>query len=97
LHQLFSSISLDDAFGLLSSGRFLLVLAEGVSDSQTVGNKFKGWFKAAKGLCQMMDTVGLDTVYDIEVIYVQQRGVEPTARDWLKENYVDKGGKRLLG
>ncbi|KAJ6019056.1 hypothetical protein N7499_009789 [Penicillium canescens] len=61
------------------------------------------WFKAAKSPCQMMDTVGLDTVYNIEVIYVQQREVDPTARNWLKKNYVDKGnlgakgGKGLLG
>ncbi|KAJ5749012.1 uncharacterized protein N7511_010708 [Penicillium nucicola] len=81
----------------------LLVLAEGVSDGQTIDEMFKGWFKATKGPCQMMDTVGLDTVYNIEVIYVQQRGLDPTAKDWLKENYVDKGnlgaksGKGLLG
>lgn len=62
------------------------MLAEGVSDGQTVDNMFKGWFKDAKGPCQRMDTVGLGTVYNIEVIYVQQRGVDPTARDWLKEN-----------
>jgi 3-hydroxyacyl-CoA dehydrogenase len=51
----------------------------------------------------MMDTVGLDTVYNIEVVYTQQRGLNTTAIDWLKENYVDRGnlgakaGKRLLG
>lgn len=81
----------------------LLVLAEGVSDGHTVDEMFKGWFKAAKGPCQMMDTVGLDTVYNIEVVYTQQRDLDTTARDWLKETYVDKGnlgakgGKGLLG
>lgn len=81
----------------------LLVLAEGVSDGHTIDEMFKGWFKAAKGPCQMMDTVGLDTVYNIEVVYTQQRDLDTTARDWLKETYVDKGnlgakaGKGLLG
>lgn len=81
----------------------LLVLAEGVSDGHTVDEMFKGWFKAAKGPCQMMDTVGLDTVYNIEVVYTQQRDLDTTARDWLKETYVDKGnlgakaGRGLLG
>ena len=81
----------------------LLVLAEGVSDGHTIDEMFKGWFKATKGPCQMMDTVGLDTVYNIEVVYTQQRNLDTTARDWLKETYVDKGnlgakgGKGLLG
>lgn len=81
----------------------LLVLAEGVSDGHTIDDMFKGWFKAAKGPCQMMDTVGLDTVYNIEVVYTQQRDLDTTARDWLKEAFVDKGnlgvktGTGLLG
>ncbi|KAJ5793586.1 hypothetical protein N7457_000185 [Penicillium paradoxum] len=81
----------------------LLVLAEGVSDGQTVDEMFKGWFNATKGPCQMMDTVGLDTVYNIEVVYTAQRDLDTTARDWLKKTYVDQGnlgakaGKGLLG
>ena len=39
----------------------------------------------------MMDTVGLGTVYNIEVVYTEQRELDTTARDWLKETYVDKG------
>lgn len=81
----------------------LLVLAEGISDAQTIDDMFKSWFKATKGPCLMMDTVGLDTVYNIEVVYSQQRQMDTTAMKWLKENYVDKGnlgakaGKGLLG
>lgn len=81
----------------------LLVLAEGVSDARTIDEMFMSWFKATKGPCLMMDTVGLDTVYNIEVVYSQQRQVDTTAMKWLKENYVDKGnlgakaGKGLLG
>jgi hypothetical protein len=39
-----------------------------------------------------MDAVGLDTVYNIEKYYLEERGCLP--RDyvgWLKENYVEKG------
>ncbi|KAJ6180758.1 hypothetical protein N7519_011219 [Penicillium mononematosum] len=80
----------------------LLVMAEGVSDAHTIDEMFKSWFKATKGPCLMMDTVGLDTVYNIEAVYAEQRGVDTRAMDWLKENYVDKGnlgakaGKGLL-
>ncbi|KAJ5104140.1 Dehydrogenase multihelical [Penicillium argentinense] len=81
----------------------LLVMADGVSDGRTIDDMFKSWFKADKGPCQMMDTVGLDTVYNIEVVYEQQRGVSPRAKDWLKAAYIDKGnlgakaGEGLLG
>lgn len=81
----------------------LLVLADGVSDARTIDDMFKSWFQATKGPCQMMDTVGLDTVYNIEAVYAEQRHLDTTAMDWLKKNYVDKGnlgakaGKGLLG
>ncbi|KGO77917.1 Dehydrogenase, multihelical [Penicillium italicum] len=81
----------------------LLVLADGVTDAHTVDEMFKSWFQATKGPCQMMDTVGLDTVYNIEVVYTQQRGLDSKVTDWLKANYVDKGnlgaksGTGLLG
>ena len=80
-----------------------LVLAEGVSDAHTVDDMFKSWFNSTKGPCEMMDAVGLDTVSNIEAIYNQQRGLDGTATDWLKKNYIDKGnlgakaGKGLLG
>ncbi|CAG8908750.1 unnamed protein product [Penicillium egyptiacum] len=81
----------------------LLVMAEGVSDAHTIDAMFKSWFQANKGPCLMMDTVGLDTIYNVEAVYVKQRGVDPSAMNWLKENYVDKGnlgakaGTGLLG
>ncbi|KAJ5561395.1 Dehydrogenase multihelical [Penicillium sp. DV-2018c] len=81
----------------------LRVLAEGVSDARTVDEMFRSFFEATKGPCQMMDTVGLDTVYNIEAVYTEARNLDTTAMDWLKKNYVDqgnlgaKGGKGLLG
>jgi 3-hydroxyacyl-CoA dehydrogenase len=69
----------------------LLALADGVTDARTIDAMFKSWFKAEKGPCLMMDTVGLDTVYNIEVVYEEQRGVNLRAKDWLKATYVDKG------
>lgn len=59
---------------------------------------FKSWFNATKGPCEMMDTV-----YNIEAVYSQQRDLDSTATDWLKKNYVGKGnlgakaGTGLLG
>lgn len=75
----------------------LLVMADGVSDARTIDSMFMSWFKAQKGPCQMMDTVGLDTVYNIEVVYGEQLGVDPRAQDWLKKTYVDKGNLGAKG
>lgn len=81
----------------------LLVMEDEVSDAKTIDEMFKSWFKAEKGPCIMMDAVGLDTVYNIEVIYEEQLGTNPRAKDWLKATYVDKGklgakvGTGLLG
>jgi 3-hydroxyacyl-CoA dehydrogenase len=66
-------------------------MADGVNDSRTIDEMFKSWFKADKGPCQTMDTVRLDTVYNIDVVYEQQLGTNPRAKDWLKATYVDKG------
>ncbi|KAJ5918772.1 hypothetical protein N7454_009916 [Penicillium verhagenii] len=80
----------------------LLCMADGVSDAKTIDAMFKSWFVAQKGPCQMMDTVGLDTVYNIEAVYQEQLGLNPKVKDWLKATYVDKGnlgnksGKGLL-
>lgn len=78
-------------------------MADWVSDTKTIDKMFKLWFKAEKGPCMMMDTVGLDTGYNIEVVYEQQLGTNPRAKDWPKVAHVDKGnlgakgGKSLLG
>lgn len=81
----------------------LLVLADGVTDGATIDEMFKSWFQATKGPCLMMDTVGLDTVYNIENVYGKELHLDPRAKDWLKSAYVDQGnlgaksGKGLLG
>lgn len=81
----------------------LLVLAEGVTDGATIDHMFKSWFEAKKGPCLMMDTVGLDTVYNIENVYSKELCTDPRAKEWLKAEYVDKGnlgaksGKGLMG
>jgi 3-hydroxyacyl-CoA dehydrogenase len=81
----------------------LLALADGVTDGATIDEMFKSWFQATKGPCLMMDTVGLDTVYNIENVYAKELHTDPRAKDWLKTAYVDQGnlgaksGKGLLG
>ncbi|KAJ5211660.1 uncharacterized protein N7498_003306 [Penicillium cinerascens] len=78
-------------------------MADWVSDGEMIDEMSKLWFKAEKGPCMMMDTVGLDTVYNIKVVYEQQLGTNLRSKDWLKAAYVDKGnlgakgGKSLLG
>lgn len=72
----------------------LLVMAEGVGTAGDIDQLFKGWFHGEVGPCEMMDRVGLDTVYNIEKHYVEERGLDAKPIEWLKENYVDRG---LLG
>lgn len=69
----------------------LLCLADGVSVAKTVDEMFRSWFRAEKGPCEMMDAVGLDTVYNIEVVHQAQLGLNPKAKNWLKAALVDKG------
>src|SRR5690348_805352 len=70
----------------------LLIMAEGVSESKEIDKLFMPMFKDnPNGPCGMMDAIGLDTVAFIEDNYVQERHLDPTARDWLQKNYVDQG------
>lgn len=81
----------------------LLVLAEGVAEPSEVDAMFKNCLGSAIGPCQLMDQVGLDTVYNIESHYVAERGIDATPMEWLKANYLDKNwlgrksGKGLTG
>lgn len=69
----------------------LLTLAEGVATPEDIDTIFVATFGANTGICQLMDKVGLDTVYNIEKHYVDERHISSKPMDWLKENYVDKG------
>jgi 3-hydroxyacyl-CoA dehydrogenase len=70
----------------------LLIMAEGVSDPKEIDKLFLNMFKDNPvGPCGVMDAVGLDTVAFIEDNYVKERNGDPTARDWLQKNFVDKG------
>lgn len=70
----------------------LLIMAEGVSEPKEIDKLFMTMFKDnPNGPCGMMDAVGLDTVAFIEDNYVQERHLDPTARDWLQKNYVEQG------
>ena len=42
--------------------------------------------------CELMDSVGLQTVYDIEQHYIHERGNIPSyPAEYLRKHYVDKG------
>ncbi|KAL5314144.1 hypothetical protein ACEPPN_018568 [Leptodophora sp. 'Broadleaf-Isolate-01'] len=77
----------------------LKVLSEGVADPEEVDVLFKDFFGAEKGVCEMMDEVGLDTVVKSE------RSRLPNSREgdgfwgargeeyveWLEREFVAKG------
>jgi 3-hydroxyacyl-CoA dehydrogenase len=70
----------------------LLIMAEGVSEPEEIDRLFLTMFKDnPNGPCAVMDAVGLDTVAFIENNYVEERGIDSTARDWVIKNYVEKG------
>ncbi|KAJ5239705.1 Dehydrogenase multihelical [Penicillium chermesinum] len=59
----------------------LLVMADGVSDAKMIDDIFKSWFKAEMGPCMMMDPV-----WDLEVVFEQQMGL----------NLGERNGRRLM-
>lgn len=70
----------------------LQILAEGVSEPKEVDKLFLHMFKDnPTGPCGLMDAVGLDTVALIEDNYVQERHIDSTPRDWLREDFVERG------
>lgn len=72
----------------------LMVMAEGVARPDEIDSLFRGNFHSEFAPCEMMDRVGLDTVYNIEKHYIQERGFSTLPVDWLKENFL---GKDYLG
>lgn len=69
----------------------LLVIQQGVATAEDIDELFTSNFGARIGICQLMDQVGLDTVYNIEKHYVEERHLDGYTLDWLKENYLDQG------
>jgi len=81
----------------------LMVMAEDVAEADEIDELFKDWFKSEAGPCEMMDNVGLDTVYNIEKHYVEELSLDSQHLEWLKANYLDSnklgrktGGEGLL-
>lgn len=54
----------------------LKIWAQGVADIQTVDEAWKIWSGMGMGPFKMMDGVGLDTVYDIEMQYYEESSLE---------------------
>ena len=69
----------------------LTVIADGVGTPEDIDRTWTQMFGGATGPCQLMDQVGLDTVAHIEKHYIDERGFNPGARDFLVKEYVDKG------
>jgi len=69
----------------------LLTLAEGCSTVEAADELFMHHLKAQIGPFRYMDEIGLDTVYDIEVHYAQEREGIPEAPRVLLKSYIDKG------
>lgn len=81
----------------------LKILQEQVAKPAEIDELFKDFFGAKRGVCEMMDRVGLDTVAKTEEHFLQT-GVEPGHEgweemgsknvdylEWLNTEYVEKG------
>ncbi|KFY21616.1 hypothetical protein V493_07254, partial [Pseudogymnoascus sp. VKM F-4281 (FW-2241)] len=69
----------------------LTVIADGVGTPEDIDGTWMQMFGGAAGPCKLMDQVGLDTVAHIEEHYIDERGFNPSARDFVVKEYVDKG------
>ncbi|KFY02251.1 hypothetical protein O988_02290 [Pseudogymnoascus sp. VKM F-3808] len=69
----------------------LTVIADGVGSPEDIDTVWTEMFGGAGGPCKLMDQVGLDTVAHIEGHYVEERGFNPSARDFVVREYVEKG------
>ncbi|EMC91550.1 hypothetical protein BAUCODRAFT_38663 [Baudoinia panamericana UAMH 10762] len=69
----------------------LSVLAEGVSTPEVIDSIWKEQYGSRVGPCEMMDSVGLDTVEHIEQHYVDERGLSPKPLQWLQNNFIKQG------
>lgn len=69
----------------------LTVIAEGVGSPEDIDGVWTQMFGSAEGPCKLMDQVGLDTVAHIEEHYIEERGSDRSARDFVVREYVEKG------
>lgn len=73
------------------------VIAEGVTDPETIDQIWKKRYGGGYGPCEQMDATGLDTVLSIEQHYIKERGLSGTNTvDFLEREYIskDKLGKK---
>ncbi|KAH8423167.1 uncharacterized protein LDX57_000922 [Aspergillus melleus] len=69
----------------------MLVLAERVCTAEDIDRVFKANLHAAWGPCELMDMVGLQTVCDIEDVYIEERNLPTYGVDFIRQNYVRRG------
>ncbi|KAK9261041.1 hypothetical protein V1519DRAFT_446735 [Lipomyces tetrasporus] len=70
----------------------LSVLAEGVASPETIDSVWIEQYVGRKvGPCEMMDSVGLDTVEHIEEHYIKERQLPDYHLNWLRDNYISIG------
>ncbi|RAK81931.1 3-hydroxyacyl-CoA dehydrogenase family protein [Aspergillus fijiensis CBS 313.89] len=75
----------------------MMVLADGAGSPTDIDAMLKQAMQAKYGPCELMDLVGLQTVCDIEEIYLKERTYLPSyALAFFRENYVESGTGRLL-
>ncbi len=69
----------------------LLTAAEGAGTPEEIDAIFKGVLKTPKGPFELMDTVGLDVVLDIEQHYAEAREGIPTEPRAYLSQYLQRG------
>ncbi|PLB45593.1 putative 3-hydroxyacyl-CoA dehydrogenase, partial [Aspergillus steynii IBT 23096] len=67
------------------------MLAERVSSAEDIDRVFKDNLHTEWGPCELMDQVGLQTVCDIEDVYIKERNMPTSGVDFIRQNYVARG------
>ncbi|RAL13399.1 3-hydroxyacyl-CoA dehydrogenase family protein [Aspergillus homomorphus CBS 101889] len=68
----------------------MMVLADGVASPTEIDGIFKSCLHVQRGPCELMEEVGLETVCEIEEIYLEGRKWLPRyPLDFFRQNYVE--------
>lgn len=75
----------------------MMVLADNVGTPEDIDKLFRYSVQSQAVPCDVMDNVGLETVYNIEDDYIAERKNIPAySVEYVRKNYIDKGNLGVM-